>query len=273
MPDRKTRRAAPAKEAAEYSPEEMAEACAQFEVAVTQPAIPLGEAFALAETVSGANMRDLDIQAAAVATVQTCTPIPPVPPVTIPSVPSSLCARTVHIFASDGADITSPSTVVPRSPRQCFEDEKWFRARLDAHFALEGKWEEWNGGFRPHATLEWMERCWHTLLSMEERDRADAAVIAAVTGASILRAAARRKGSSARSRSAEKLLAKVRSMKADGYSQLEMCRQLAKDGNKTPKHAAWDGLGWVEAYMSEKHKKAVKKWLSKAAAQVTQVTS
>jgi hypothetical protein len=56
-------------------------------------------------------------------------------------------------------------------------------------------------------------------------------------------------------------------MKAQGMSQLGMCKKFDRDGVKTPANTEWKELSWSEAYLSREYQSSVKKWLSKAGGQ------
>jgi len=77
----------------------------------------------------------------------------------------------------------------------------------------------------------------------------------------------RRNASSARSRDQAlvDLCAEVRSMKAEGLSQLQMCERLDANNWPRPENAKWRHLTWRKAFRSEKYGRPVKVWLSKAA--------
>ena len=61
----------------------------------------------------------------------------------------------------------------------------------------------------------------------------------------------------------ETLYARVRELKKEGHSQLEMCVRLDANNSKLPDLVAWRDLTWRAAYLSPKYNGSVKKWLSK----------
>ena len=61
----------------------------------------------------------------------------------------------------------------------------------------------------------------------------------------------------------ETLYARVRELKKEGHSQLEMCVRLDAQNSKLPDLVAWRDLTWRAAYLSPKYNGSVKKWLSK----------
>lgn len=60
----------------------------------------------------------------------------------------------------------------------------------------------------------------------------------------------------------ETLYARVRELKKEGHSQLEMCVRLDANKSKLPDLVAWRDLTWRAAYLSPKYNASVKKWLS-----------
>ena len=60
----------------------------------------------------------------------------------------------------------------------------------------------------------------------------------------------------------ETLYARVRELKKEGHSQLEMCVRLDAQKSKLPDLVAWRDLTWRAAYLSPKYNGSVKKWLS-----------
>ena len=73
----------------------------------------------------------------------------------------------------------------------------------------------------------------------------------------------RNPGSRSRRPGTETLYARVRELKKEGHSQLEMCVRLDAQNSKLPDLVAWRDLTWRAAYLSPKYNGAVKKWLSK----------
>jgi hypothetical protein len=61
----------------------------------------------------------------------------------------------------------------------------------------------------------------------------------------------------------EALHARVRELKQEGHSQLEICVRLDANNSKLPDLVAWRDLTWRKAYLSPRYNGAVKKWLSK----------
>ena len=73
----------------------------------------------------------------------------------------------------------------------------------------------------------------------------------------------RNQWSRSRSPGTKALYARVRELKEEGHSQLEICVRLDAQNSKLPDLVAWRDLTWRAAYLSPKYNGSVKKWLSK----------